>query len=77
MHCLGVKQAARVLSVEGGNLSESGFSSVRLRFVHFSEALIPNSPCVFREGSGGAHKMGVAVGVVTGTGAGAGTGAVV
>ena len=69
VHCFGVKQAARVISVisvEGDRLEEGGKAQLRLKFLHAAEFLIEGGAFVFRESSGGAERLGVGVGIVTG-----------
>ena len=65
VHCFGVKQAARVLYVEGDRLEEGGKARLRLKFLHAAEFLIKGATFVFRESSGGAERLGVGVGIVT------------
>ena len=65
VHCFGVKQAARVLCVEGDRLEEGGKARLRLKFLHAAEFLINGATFVFRESSGGAERLGVGVGIVT------------
>jgi GTPase len=65
VHCLGVKQAARVLWVEGDRLEEGGKTRIQLKFVYAAEFLLEGSTFVFRESSGGAERLGVGVGIVT------------
>ena len=67
LHCLGVKQAARVLRVRGGvgRLEEGAKAQLRLRFVYAAEYLLEGATFIFRESSGGSERLGVGVGVVT------------
>ena len=74
LHCGGVKQAARLLAVEGGESrfaprrSDDGKaipSRLRLRFVHCAEFLRVGAPCVFRDASAGADQLSLGVGWVS------------
>lgn len=69
LHCLGVKQAARVLWVEGGldcePLRQGGTRRLRFRFVYVAEFLLPGTPCILREGSLGVQDPSVCVGRIS------------
>jgi len=72
LHCVGVKQAARLLRVAntptGGaleKLHEGDEARLWLRFVHAAEFVRMGSPCVLRDASSGPHHLGLAVGMIT------------
>jgi len=61
LHCVAVKQAARVLAVE----EDGCYLKLHLRFVHAAEFVRIGTRCVFRDGSAGVEQVGLAVGHVT------------
>ena len=78
LHCVGVKQAARLLSlrIQEDGTARDGLddnermragceATLRFRFVHAAEFVRCGTRCVFRDGSGGAENIGLGVGVVT------------
>ena len=68
LHCVAVKQAARLLSVDGdgahGKLHPRRRARLRLRFVHAAEFVRVGSACVLRDGSPGVDHLSVSVGTV-------------
>ena len=74
LHCVGVKQAARLLSIDGAGeaklrphaIGEAGAqeATLRFRFVHAAEYVRLGALCVFRDSSAGAANLGLGVGRV-------------
>ena len=76
LHCVAVKQAARVLAIldsrDGApldKLRDGAEARLRLRLVHAAEFVQLGSPCILRDASSGADHLGVAVGTVVSTAA--------
>ena len=72
LHCVGVKQAARLLRVDDAagtgsldKLRDGADARLRLRFVHTAEFLQIGMPCILRDASAGASHLGLAIGLVT------------
>lgn len=72
LHCVGVKQAARLLRVDDAagtgsldKLRDGADARLRLRFVHSAEFLQIGMPCILRDASAGASHLGLAIGLVT------------
>ena len=69
-HCGAVKQAARLLSVDGGETKFAPrdgheLSRLRFRFVHCAEFVRHGAPCAFRDASAGAENLSLGAGWVS------------